>query len=107
MGIYKSKVKPSVGDYVELIVSCEDGEQIVISSAPCAQAKVSDASFIEGALRIAPKGFGFVEDTFVPPFLIADITTDTMVSALQVMSWDKIKSRYGWKAIKLTRLNTD
>jgi len=106
MGLYKSKVKPNVGDYVELSVSCEDGEKMVISSAPCAQAEVPDVSFIKGSLRIAPKGFGFVEDTFVPPFLIADITTDTMVSALQVMSWDKIKSRYGWKAIKLTPLNT-
>ncbi len=106
MGIYKSKVKPSVGDYVELSVSCEDDEQMVISSAPCAKSEVPDVAVIEGSLRIAPKGFGFVEDTFVPPFLIADISTDTLVSALQVMSWDKTKGRYGWKAIKLTPLNT-
>jgi len=106
MGLYKSKVKPCVGDYVELSVASEDGEQMVISSAPCAHAEVPDVSFIEGPLIIAPKGFGFVEGTFVPPFIIADIAPDTLVSAQQVMSWDKTKARYSWKAIKLTRLNT-
>jgi len=104
MGLYKGKGKPFVGDCVELSVACDDGEQIVISSAPCAQVEIADVSHVEGPLRIAPKGFGFVEDTFVPPFLVGDIAAETLVSAQQIMSWDKSKSRYSWKAIKLTKI---
>ncbi|MGF1758952.1 tetratricopeptide repeat protein [Photobacterium sagamiensis] len=107
MGIHKSNDKPSVGDYVELSVSSNDGEQTVIGSAPCAKSEVPDVSFIEGTLRIAPKGFGFVEDTFVPPFVIGDIATESHVSVQRVMSWDKTKSRHSWKAIQLTLVNTD
>jgi len=107
MGIHKSKDKPNVGDYVELSVACNDGEQTVIGAVPCAKAEVPDASYIEGSLRIAPKGFGFVEDTFVPPFVIGDIAAESHVSVQRVMSWDKTKSRHSWKAIQLTLVNTD
>jgi tetratricopeptide (TPR) repeat protein len=107
MGLYKSEVKPSIGDYVELAVACDDDEKMVISAIPCAQVKIPDVSIVEGTLRIAPKGFGFIGDTFVPPFLIGNIATETLVSAKQVMSWDKVKSRYSWKAIKLTRVDKD
>ncbi|MCK8045327.1 hypothetical protein MSG37_10535 [Shewanella sp. 1CM18E] len=105
MGIHKTKQKPQVGDYVELVVSDDNGELAVISSSPCAKAEVADVVFLEGTLRIAPKGFGFVEDTFVPPFVIGDISNESKVLVQQVMSWDKTKSRYSWKAIKLTLVN--
>jgi tetratricopeptide (TPR) repeat protein len=105
LDLHKSNIRPCIGDYIELSVASEDGEKMVISALPCAQVELPDVSIIEGTLRIAPKGFGFVGDTFVPPFLIGHIPTQTLVSAQQVMSWDKTKSRYNWKAIKLTRVN--
>jgi tetratricopeptide (TPR) repeat protein len=105
MGIHKSKTKPSVGDYVSLCVSKQDGEQLAVSSTPCNKIEIADVSFVEGSLRVAPKGFGFVEGTFVPPFVIGDIKSETQVSAQRVMTWDKTKSRYNWKAIKLTVLS--
>jgi hypothetical protein len=107
IGIHKSKNKPSVGDYVELSVACNDGEQTVIGSVPCDKTEVPDVSFFEGSLSIAPKGFGFVEDTFVPPSIIGNISTESHVSVQRVMSWDKTKARYSWKAIRLTLVNTD
>ncbi|MBQ4892165.1 hypothetical protein J8L86_20130 [Shewanella sp. MMG014] len=105
MGLHKSKQKPQVGDYIELVVSDDNGELAVISSSSCAKAEVADVAFLEGTLRVAPKGFGFVEDTFVPPFVIGDISNESKVLVQQVMSWDKTKSRYSWKAIKLTLVN--
>ncbi|GAK20360.1 hypothetical protein JCM19052_847 [Vibrio sp. JCM 19052] len=76
----------------------------MVASEPCQDVSIDDVSYIEGELRIAPKGFGFVEDTFIPPFVISDIPEQSQVKALRVMTWDKVKSRYSWKAIKLTRV---
>jgi hypothetical protein len=108
MGIHKSKTKPNVGDYIELTVSDEeeDEEPTVIASIACDKRTMPDVSTIEGKLRIAPKGFGFVEDTFVPPFVVGNIVNETHVIAERVKTWDKMKSRYSWKAIKLTAHST-
>ncbi|TVL33704.1 DUF7017 domain-containing protein [Shewanella algae] len=101
MGIYKGK-RPQVGDYVYLSISAASGEREVVACSPCPPCQIADVSDIEGHLRIAPKGFGFVEDTFVPAFLVGEIANESKVSALRIMSWNKSKSRYDWKAIKLT-----
>jgi len=104
MGLHKSKSKPHVGGYVELSVSGDGEELDVISSVDCAKAEIPDVSIIENKLRISPKGFGFVDDTFVPPFVIREIPNEAQVEALRIMTWDKTKSRYNWKAIKLTEI---
>ncbi|MGC9462348.1 DUF7017 domain-containing protein [Vibrio genomosp. F10] len=102
MGVHKGKGSPDVGGYVELSLSERDGEAEVVASVPCKEVIIEDVSHVEGQLRVAPKGFGFIEDTFVPAFVIGDIPEQTNVKALRVMTWDKVKSRYSWKAIKLT-----
>lgn len=101
MGIYKGK-RPQVGDYVELSISKANGEKEVVMCIPCQSCQIADVSHVEGQLRIAPKGFGFVEDSFVPAFLIGDIQNESQVSAVRILSWDKSKARHNWKAIKLT-----
>ncbi|MDM4222868.1 hypothetical protein QTP17_29625 [Klebsiella pasteurii] len=93
------------GDYVELSVASVDGNKEVVASSSSKQVDMADVSYVEGTLRIAPKGFGFVEDTFVPPFVIGNLKNETKVRALRIMSWDKSKARHNWKAIKLTELN--
>ncbi len=101
LGVHKSKQKPQAGDFVELSLSKREQSREVVASVTCSEKKMTDVSFVEGNLKIAPKGFGFVEDTFVPPFLIGDIRDDTLVRAMRIMAWDKSKSRHNWKAIKL------
>ncbi|MGR5458219.1 tetratricopeptide repeat protein [Vibrio alfacsensis] len=103
MGLHKGK--PEVGEHVVLLLSKNDGTAEVVESKPCKETQVDDVSYVEGPLRITPKGFGFVDDTFVPPFLIGDLPGDSHVKALRVMTWDKVKCRYSWKAIKLTKIN--
>lgn len=105
MGVHKGKQKPQAGDYVELSVASVDGNKEVVASSSSKQVDMADVSYVEGTLRIAPKGFGFVEDTFVPPFVIGNLKNETKVRALRIMSWDKSKARHNWKAIKLTELN--
>jgi len=38
-------------------------------------------------------------------FFIGGIKSEIQVSARRVMTWDKTKSRYDWKAIKLAALS--
>jgi tetratricopeptide (TPR) repeat protein len=107
MGVHKSKEKPSAGDYVELSLSITDDGKEVVNSTLSKEVAMDDVSFVEGVLRIAPKGFGFVEETFVPAFLIGNLANEATVRAMRIMAWDKSKSRHNWKAIKLTELNTN
>lgn len=104
MGIHKSNLKPQAGDYVELSLSMRGNEKEVVASVPSQPVELVDVSTIEGELRIAPKGFGFVEDTFVPPFVIGDIANGSRVAVLRIMAWDKTKARHNWKAIKLEQV---
>ncbi|GAL28890.1 hypothetical protein JCM19239_2131 [Vibrio variabilis] len=104
MGIHKSNQKPQAGDYVELSLSTKGNEKEVVASVSCQSIELADVGKVEGELRIAPKGFGFVEDTFVPPFVIGDISNESRVTALRIMAWDKTKARHNWKAIKLEQI---
>ncbi|MPW37311.1 tetratricopeptide repeat protein [Vibrio sp. B1Z05] len=104
MGIHKSNQKPQAGDYVELSLSMSGNEKEVVASVPTQAIELTNVSTIEGELRIVPKGFGFVEDTFVPPFVIGDIANESRVSVLRIMAWDKTKARHNWKAIKLKQV---
>lgn len=104
MGIHKSNLKPQAGDYVELSLSMKGNEKEVVASVSSKPVELADVSTIEGELRITPKGFGFVEDTFVPPFVIGDIANESRVTALRIMAWDKTKARHNWKAIKLEQV---
>ncbi|TEW54722.1 tetratricopeptide repeat protein [Psychromonas sp. RZ22] len=104
MGLHKSKTRPQVGDYIELSLSKVDGEKQVVASIPSKEATIADVSYVEGNLRLTPKGFGFIEDTFVPPFVVDGKANETQVRALRIMAWDKSKSRHNWKAIKLVDL---
>jgi len=107
ISIHQSKKKPLVGDYVELSVTKEEsGELFPVKSTPCQPSEIQGVSTIQGELRLAPKGFGFVENTFIPPFLIDSIKNSSIVSVLSITTWDKTKSRYGQKAIKIEQIKS-
>ena len=53
-------------------------------------------------MKVSEKGFGFVNgEFFVPPGLVEGVQRDAEVAGTAVMSFDKIKNKYGWKAITL------
>ena len=104
IGVHKDKQKPQAGDYVELSVVSVDGNLEAVASSPAKPVDMEDVSYIEGKLKITQKGFGFVEDTFVSPVVIGNIKNESQVRAQRILSWDKSKSRYNWKAIKLIEM---
>ena len=105
MGIHKGKQKPQAGDYVELSVANVDGNKEVVASSSIKQVDIEDVSYVEGKLGITLKGFGFVEDTFVPPVVIGNIKNESQVRAQRIISWDKTKACHSWKAIKLVEIS--
>ena len=56
---------------------------------------------LTGTLRVNPKGFGFVDNTFVSPFLVPEAKDGQTVSIIRVKSTDRKKQTIGWKAIQL------
>ena len=97
LGLYRSKRPPSPGDYIRLTLSAED--QTVIAVEPCEPENMDDVDYIEGALNIKDKGFGFVEDTYVPKNLARQDMDGQQVRVLRIFDFDKKKNRHSWKAL--------
>lgn len=61
-----------------------------------------DVRLVQGQLRRNPKGFGFVGDAFVPPYIVESVTSDVAdVSALAVFGKHPVKDERSWRVIKL------
>lgn len=63
---------------------------------------------IEGTVRIARGGFGFVADEFfIPPKLVTDcdLRDGDVVKGIAVKSWNKKKRQWGWAVSKVTDRN--
>lgn len=61
-----------------------------------------DVKRFQGQLRRNPKGFGFVDDAFVPPYIVESVAPDIAdVSALAVFGKHPVKGERSWRVIKL------
>ena len=99
LGLYRSKKPPDPGDYVRLTLSKED--QSVIVAEPCEPVDLDDVGYQEGTLNVKDKGFGFVEDTYVPKALAQQAMDGQSVRVLRILDFDKTKKRNSWKALKI------
>ncbi len=102
LSVFGSKEPPKPGDYVRLTLSIED--ETVIAAEPCDPEDMEDVDRKQGVLKVLEKGFGFVDDTFVPPALIQEDMNGKSVSALRVFSFNRKKNKFGWKALKIETL---
>jgi len=96
LGLFRSKKIPKAGEYVRLKISAEDD---VIAAESCAAEEMKDLGYIEGCIRITHKGFGFVDDTFVPASLVVNGIDGQSVKVLRILDFDKAKNKLGWKAL--------
>ncbi|MGI2028282.1 DUF7017 domain-containing protein [Endozoicomonas acroporae] len=93
---------PSPGDYVTLtLAEPEPGCFEVVASGNSEPVDMDGVETLTGILRVNPKGFGFVEDTFVPPFLLPKGMDGQRVTVIRIKSVDRKKQTIGWKAIHL------
>lgn len=64
--------------------------------------KISDVKEEKGDLRKNPKGFGFVNDIFIPPNLITNIEDKAQINVQAIFSKQRDKDTYSWKAISIS-----
>jgi len=98
-GLYESEHPPGPGDYILLTIALEN--DLVVAAETAQPGEMVDVDFLEGKIRVNEKGFGFVEDTFVPHSLISEGIDGQLVRVMKILDFDKAKNRPGWKAITL------
>lgn len=105
---YSEKLtKPKVGDVLKVRFSGEgkNGFYKILTAKKAGEGVNSDAKkSFKGTLRIiSPQNFGFVEDILVDPAIIkrSKLTDGQVVSGTALLSFNKKKNEWGWKAIEL------
>lgn len=61
----------------------------------------TDIAVLEGELRCHAKGFGFMDDVFVPPQVVDASLDGQHISAICVMDYNKSRQEWGWRALRL------
>ena len=62
-----------------------------------------DVRVVNGHLKRNAKGFAFLDDAFVPPYLVESIPTDVKdVAAVLVYAKHPKEERYGWRAVAIS-----
>ena len=97
--------KPQIGDIlkVRFMGGGDNGFYKVLTAKQAEPNTHTDAiKNIKGVLKvISPHNFGFVDDVFVDPKLIADnaLVDGVKVEGKALLSYNKKKNEWGWKAI--------
>jgi hypothetical protein len=100
-------VKPQVGDILKVRFNGagQEGFYKILTAKKADSNETSEAiKNFEGELKvISPKNFGFVEDVFIEPKLIQDnkCNNGQTVKGRAILSYNKKKKEWGWKAIEL------
>ena len=102
-GVFFGKGLPDVGSWVELKLA-NDGQQLEVMEAHKIEPRNSDRVVaIEGSLKLNPKGFGFVDDAFIAPFLLKGYKDQENIKAIKIWDKDPKKGTPSWRVIKLER----
>jgi hypothetical protein len=99
--------KPQVGDLLKVRFNGDgqDGFYKILTAKKSESNVTSDAmKDFEGTIKvISPQNFGFIEDIFIDPKIIEDskLTDGQPVKGRAILSFNKKKNKWGWKAIKV------
>lgn len=100
--VFENRSIPKPGAIVKLLCDMGSESPDVVSVEETQTHDTPDIRSFKGSLKVSEKGFGFVSgDIFVTPSLVEGVQPNVEVAGVAVMSFDKTKNRYGWKAITL------
>ena len=99
--LFKGKIKPKLGDYVEIATTGDGEEKVVVTAELSTIQQLPGVETVREELKINEKGFGFAGDTYIPPFLIKSGMDKQLVEVLRYKSFDKKKGRLSWRALLL------
>ena len=89
------------GTFVELLCDSRSDEEVPVGVYKIAPFSSENICTFSGVLKIKEKGFGFVDNIFVPPFLIGAHANESEVAGMAVVKLDKAKNINGLAAIVL------
>lgn len=102
-GVFFGKGLPDVGTWLEIKLA-KDGEQSEVLEAHRIDDQRSDrVAIAEGNLKLNPKGFGFVDDAFIAPFLLKGYQDQEFIRVIKIWDKDPKKGTPSWRVIKITR----
>lgn len=93
--------KPAVGDYLVIDTAENNIDGNIISATISESVALRGIDTLSGELRVTDKGFGFVDDIFIPPHLIGEGLGGEVVEVLCYIDLDKKKGVLGKKAAKI------
>ncbi|PVZ65653.1 tetratricopeptide repeat protein [Pelagibaculum spongiae] len=99
--LIKSRVTPNVGDYLLATLAGEGEETSVLAAEITSPQTIPGVETYTDELRVTDKGFGFVGDTFVPPFMVKDGMNMRAVEVVRYKDFDKKKGKLGWRALSM------
>lgn len=68
---------------------------------PSTETTLANTKKTTGILKKNEKGFGFIEDIFIPPFLLDSQQNGDHLTVIAVYSFNKAKEKYSWRAITI------
>ncbi|MEQ8694170.1 MAG: hypothetical protein RIC85_02450 [Gammaproteobacteria bacterium] len=98
-----SEFVPGLGVAARVATNPKTGRLEVYNVVKIDMPDLPDLRRFRGQLRLNDKGFGFVEDVFVPGELLKEVPVDCdAYEGIAVSNWDKKKERYGWCAATIS-----
>ena len=92
------KAKPKPGSYVMLTLTSDGGS--VLEAIPTDEISIQGVGITSGSLQKNPtKGFGFVDNVYVPKELIGSIEDYTEVEVLYINEFNRKENRYTLRAL--------
>lgn len=100
--LFPNRTIPVPGTPLKILCDLSLDKPEVVTVRLCEYFDSPDVRSFDGTLSVTEKGFGFVDgDIFVQASLATTLPNGSETTGIAVVSFDKAKNRYGWKAITL------
>lgn len=93
-----------IGDTLKLGFH-QDGDKEILITAEKTTETSQGIKIVMGNLKLHPSGnFGFIEDVFIPGFLLNNFDDGMKLSAKAVLSYEKKKEKWSWKGFEVKNI---
>lgn len=105
-GIYTKKILPTIGDWVSVTYAKTSDGTEVLEAEPTHPIPLLGVETEIGKLRLNPKGFAFVGNTFVAPGLVVQELNEAEVEVMKIWDMNPKKKEMSWRAIRVSKPTT-
>lgn len=101
--LFQTRTAFRPGTFIEILCDEKSDEIIPVSVKKIEPFSSENICVFAGALKLTERGFGFVNNIFVPPFLTGDHANGEEVSGLAVLKLDKVKNVNSFAAVTMNK----